>query len=223
VLFWLALAVPILGYLAFNSNELRTPAGVHLAITLGPASLFILLLIPLFQGIEHKVATLEGERTRMQQLAERDPLTGLYNRRAGEVWLREAVQQHEPGVGVILFDVDRFKQINDRFGHAAGDAVLLEVAKRCAGSIRRDDRLMRWGGEEFLALLRGVDRNSLADVAEAMRRHCRESPIEPVGIVTASFGTALWQPDEAIETTLQRADEAMYAAKQAGRDQVRAG
>jgi len=220
--FWLLLALPILGYLLSNPNELRSAAGMQLAVTLGPASLFVLLLVPLFQGIERKVASLEGERSRMQQLAERDPLTGLYNRRAGEVWLREAVQQHEPGVGVILFDIDRFKQINDRYGHAAGDAVLLEVARRCAGCMRHDDRLMRWGGEEFLALLRGVDVGVIADVAEAMRRHCKDGPIEPVGIVTASFGTALWEPGEPIEQTLQRADEAMYAAKAAGRDQVRA-
>ncbi len=220
---WLVLALPILVHLARHAPELRSPVGLQLVVALGPASLMLLALLPLFRGIQREVASLAGERDRMQSLAERDPLTGLYNRRAGEVWLQEAVREHGPGVGVILFDIDRFKQINDRHGHAAGDAVLHEVARRTEAALRRDDRLMRWGGEEFLVLLRGVDAQAIGNVAEALRHACRGAPIDPVGPVTASFGSALWQPGEAIEHTLARADAAMYAAKQAGRDRVVAG
>src|SRR5690606_10775921 len=156
----------------------------------------------------------EGERSRMQSLAERDALTGLYNRRAGEVWLREAVENHGPGVGVIVFDIDRFKQINDRFGHPAGDAVLCEIARRCEATIRRSDVLMRWGGEEFLVLLRSVSQPELVHIAELIRARCRSEAIGEVGVVTASFGATLWRPGEAIGTTLERADQALYAAKE---------
>lgn len=217
---WLMVALPVLGHFVFHPVELTQPTGRHLAFTLGPVSLMILALIPLFRGVERKLQTLEGERTRMQQLAERDALTGLYNRRAGEVWLREAVESHGPGVGVIVFDIDRFKQINDRFGHAAGDAVLCEVARRCGAAIRRSDVLMRWGGEEFLMLLRTVGQPELVQIAEQLRERCRSEPVGEVGVVTASFGATLWRPDEEITSTLERADQALYAAKDAGRDRV---
>lgn len=220
---WLLTALPILGYLALHPGELLSSTGMQLAVALGPASLIVLMLIPLFRGIDQKVASLEDEKARMQQLAERDPLTGLYNRRAGEIWLHDAIQRRQPGVGLILFDIDRFKQINDRFGHALGDKVLREVSRRCSGALRRDDVLMRWGGEEFLVLLRGIDRESIVQVAEHMREACRQHPVDEVGIVTASFGCALWHPDEPIGRTLERADSAMYAAKGGGRDRVVVG
>ena len=156
----------------------------------------------------------------MQDLAERDALTGLYNRRAGEAWINDAVKEHKPGVGFILFDVDRFKQINDRYGHDVGDDVLKVVASRCSSAIRGDDVLMRWGGEEFLVLLRGVDHASLAVVAESLRTVCRRQPMGRVGTVTASFGATLWAAGEPVVETLKRADAAMYAAKTAGRDRV---
>lgn len=217
---WVLVALPLLGYLALNPAELREPGGRQLALALGPVSWMILALIPLFRGVERKIEALEGERSRMQGLAERDALTGLYNRRAGEAWLREAVERHGPGVGVILFDVDRFKQINDRFGHSSGDEVLCEIAARATAAIRRQDVLMRWGGEEFLVLLRGVDAAGLLRVAEDLRLRVRQEAIGSVGVVTASFGVALWRADERIEQTLGRADEALYAAKDAGRDRV---
>lgn len=217
---WLSLAIPVLGKLLSQPADLQTARGLELLVALGPVSASILVLIPLFHGIERHVRNLEGERKRMQELAERDALTGLYNRRAGEAWINDAIKERKPGVGLILFDVDRFKQINDQHGHAAGDEVLKVVAGRCSSAIRGDDVLMRWGGEEFLVLLRGVDRAALAVVAESLRTVCRRHPIDNVGTVTASFGATLWHAGEAIEETLQRADTAMYAAKKAGRDRV---
>jgi len=220
---WMGLALPVLGQLALDPQQLQVPRSLHLAVGLGPAAAVCLILLPLFQGIERHVHALEGEARRLQQLAERDALTGLYNRRAGEVWLQDAVQRRSPGVGLILFDVDHFKRINDGHGHDAGDAVLREIAARCATAIRSDDLLMRWGGEEFLVLARGIDRAGLAVVAESLRQACRRAPIAELGLVTASFGATLWKPEETIQTTLQRADQAMYAAKKAGRDRVQMG
>lgn len=217
---WLSLAIPLLGRLFSHPAELQTARGLELLVALGPVSATVLVLIPLFRGIERHVQTLEGERRRMQELAERDALTGLYNRRAGEAWINDAVKARKPGVGFILFDVDRFKQINDRHGHDAGDDVLKTVASRCSSAIRGDDVLMRWGGEEFLVLLRGVDRAALAVIAESLRTVCRRQPVGDIGTVTASFGATLWAPGEPVAETLKRADAAMYAAKQAGRDRV---
>ena len=217
---WLAVTLPILMRFISHPADLQTSRGLELLVALGPVSGCILVLIPLFRGIERHVQTLEGERRRMQELAERDALTGLYNRRAGEAWIQDAITARKPGVGLILFDVDRFKQINDQYGHDAGDEVLKAVAQRCSSAIREDDVLMRWGGEEFLVLLRGVDRATLAVIAESLRTVCRRQPVDRVGTVTASFGATLWRANEAIEETLKRADAAMYAAKTAGRDRV---
>jgi diguanylate cyclase (GGDEF)-like protein len=220
VLGWIGLAVPVLFFLFMHPEELRTLRGLHLVVGLGPVGIMMLVMIPLFRGIDHEVTSLQVDRQRMQDLAERDALTGLHNRRAGEAWLREAQRDGERDIGLILFDVDHFKSINDRYGHTVGDQVLCELCLRCQSVLRRDDRLIRWGGEEFLVLLRRVDRTTVGRLAEAMRAACKRRPIEPVGVVSASFGLAVWANDESIHEALERADTAMYAAKRAGRDRV---
>jgi two-component system cell cycle response regulator len=159
-----------------------------------------------------------------------DPLTGLYNRRYAEPHLRGlalSAREGGPGFAMLVLDIDHFKRINDRFGHAAGDAVLREVARRLSDALRPEDLVARIGGEEFLIALPGHDARRACMIAERLcalieETHFaipgRRTPVQ----VTLSIGVALGGTggDEAIESIVGRADAALYAAKSAGRNTV---
>ncbi len=216
---WLLVAGPILAYLFWHPTELLSPRGQDLLITLGPVMMLVLVFIPFQRGLQQRVASLHAERVKMQALAERDVLTGLYNRRAGESFLR-AVMGGNADVELAVFDIDRFKSINDTHGHAVGDAVLREIAARCSARLRRDDIVARWGGEEFLVLTHTAAHIEVGQIAEELRTAIAAEPISPVGKVTASFGVTRMQDGDTMATLLERADAALYAAKHAGRDRV---
>lgn len=166
---------------------------------------------------------------RLQLLATRDALTGLYNRRVAqetlETELRRAARSGE-NVGVILLDVDHFKKFNDTYGHDAGDEVLRSVATVLSHAVRDVDLPARFGGEEFLVVLPGADRKDAERVAERIRKQLRQTKVRIVDgrnlSVTASFGAATFTPDtaETLDQLLKRADEALYLAKEQGRDRV---
>jgi diguanylate cyclase (GGDEF)-like protein len=161
----------------------------------------------------------------VQQLASTDGLTGLFNRRHFfELARREfavADRQRVP-LGAIMLDIDHFKQINDRYGHAAGDAVIAAVGRRLVHTARRADLVGRYGGEEFVILQTGDA--DLAAFAERLRRAVADAPIDtPAGplSVTASAGVAVRTPGDADPSALlSRADRALYRAKKAGRNRV---
>jgi diguanylate cyclase (GGDEF)-like protein len=217
---WILAALPILLYLVLHPKELSSPRGLDMAITLGPVMAMVLLLIPFHRGVEHKITSLQSERSQLQILSERDPLTQLYNRRAVENSLADFVAEANQRNGIVLFDIDHFKSINDRYGHGVGDIVLRQVAERCAALVRRDDLLARWGGEEFLLLIQGVEDRNLYAIAEDLRYAIASEPIEPVGTVTASFGVTQLYATDSVDSLLKRVDEAMYAAKGTGRNRV---
>jgi len=125
---------------------------------------------------------------------------------------------------LLMLDVDDFKRVNDHHGHAAGDAVLRAVAERCALAIRPGDRLGRWGGEEFVALLTSAAAADGAIVAERLRQAVRGKPIAVDGAVvqvTVSIGLAALRPEApTLDHLLGRADAAMYSAKTGGKDRV---
>ncbi len=166
-----------------------------------------------------------GYEKRLLEMATRDPLTRLLNRQTFEPVLAQALAQarrtNEP-LTLILFDIDHFKQINDRLGHLHGDDVLREVAELARHSLRAADTLCRWGGEEFLVLLRDCDLESARAIGEKLRLAVAtaekiDSP------VTISLGLAAWRTDEAGEALIARADEAMYRAKRNGRNRLEIG
>lgn len=168
---------------------------------------------------------------RMQRLAMIDPLTGLYNRRFGMARLREefgrAVRETAP-LGVMMFDIDHFKKVNDTYGHLAGDRVLIQVAKTARVAFREGDILMRYGGEEFLALLPAASKENSRVVGERLRRMLEETSVadgDQVIRVTVSVGvTSYPELDVADEKDLvKRADEALYSAKESGRNRVVVG
>ncbi|CAB5707964.1 Probable diguanylate cyclase YcdT [Delftia tsuruhatensis] len=156
---------------------------------------------------------------------DRDPLTGLLNRRA----FREAVQRlraEQPGLSAALLvcDVDHFKRVNDGWGHAAGDEVLQRFARLLLRSTRQQDLVARFGGEEFVALLPGADPRAAQSVTRRMRNQLRLtgfSALPDDQRITASFGVAWLEPGQPLEQALARADAMLYEAKRAGRDRVR--
>ena len=164
-----------------------------------------------------------------RRMAEVDGLTGVCNRRHFQVLLtREAERARSAGqpLGLLLADVDRFKSVNDRFGHPAGDAVLQHVARVLARRLRRSDVVARYGGEEFAVLLPGTDREASFSLAEELRREVESAPAPlpaPLAAlaVTVSFGTAAMPADAAEENGLvAAADRALYRAKDGGRNRV---
>ena len=157
-----------------------------------------------------------------------DYLTGTRNRRHFMEVLRNEIRRSDRIVppAVLLLDVDRFKIINDTYGHLAGDAVLVEIAERLGAVIREGDTVARYGGEEFAVLLPEIpDDATLASRADGIRRAISVSPIDlPDGaelVVTASCGAAMWTLCESGAALLDAADRALYAAKRGGRNQTR--
>ncbi len=217
---WVVVATPILGYLFSHPVELRSPRGMDIVMTLGPVMALLVIYIPFHRNIERRHAAMRAERARLQALAERDGLTGLYNRRASESLLANLVSTPDPADGLILFDIDHFKRVNDTHGHPAGDEVLRQVARRCEAMLRRDDVLARWGGEEFLLLARRAGMEGSARLAETLRAAISGDTIDPIGTVTASFGVALFREGDTLMSWVQRADEALYEAKKDGRNRV---
>lgn len=141
----------------------------------------------------------------------RDDLTGVGNRRKGNAALR----QLNPGDVLMLIDLDHFKQVNDRYGHAAGDAALEALGTYLRNAVRAGDQVFRWGGEEFLMILAGV-----SDGAEAAGRRLCEGWRRLGPLTTFSAGLAVHRASQDPAVTLVRADAALYAAKEAGRDRV---
>jgi diguanylate cyclase (GGDEF)-like protein/PAS domain S-box-containing protein len=154
-----------------------------------------------------------------------DPVTLLANRRFGEHSLTHALAALDEGetLGVLFVDVDRFKDVNDRWGHHTGDRVLRMVGRTIAYGLRATDIPVRWGGEEFVVLLPGVDEAGLAETAERLRMLVEHSwfDLDPDQVhVTVSIGATLAQPDDGPEDVVDRADRLMYASKTAGRNVV---
>lgn len=182
-------------------------------------------LVLLVMGV--LVLCLFNRARRMRQLAMTDELTGIHNRRQiqtqGEVWFKQA-RDHCRSLCVLLLDIDHFKQVNDKLGHQTGDLVLVAVAKCISVQLRTLDKVGRSGGEEFLVLLPDTCIEEALEVAELIRHEVARLRIEGVPEdhpVHVSIGCAQYSPfDENLADLIKRADEAMYRAKQAGRNQV---
>jgi two-component system, cell cycle response regulator len=166
------------------------------------------------------------ERERgLEELAFSDELTRLYNRRFLTRQLSALVRsatRHHRTLSIVLVDIDHFKAINDEHGHARGDTVLTRVAARLLHVLREEDYAGRWGGEEFLVLLPDIDEEGAHATAERLRQSVGGRPLSGLR-VTVSAGVATWTEGETPDDVLRRADNALYAAKRGGRDQVQAG
>jgi diguanylate cyclase (GGDEF)-like protein len=171
-------------------------------------------------------AALELERKELKLLATHDPLTGVNNRVGLRNYLYEQVslvKQHKSLLSVIFMDIDNFKQINDQYGHDDGDKVLKSFADFIVERTRAQDFFCRWGGEEFLLLCPDAGLGSAALIAEKLRELIERQSWPHGQPLTCSFGVAQMQFYEEVSRFLKRADEALYRAKQAGRNRVMTG
>lgn len=216
---WLLVALPVLLYLLLHPLEMRTPRGADLLMAYGPVFILIAVLLPVQRGLTGKIQHLVSEQARMEVMVNRDPLTRLYNRRFGETVLQDLLTR-QISAGVIMFDLDRFKAINDTHGHPIGDLVLQQVAQRCQELLRKDACIARWGGEEFLIAVRDVDASGLQRLAERLRAGIAGLSVVPVASISASLGIALLEPVDTLGSLLQRVDQALYRAKQQGGNAV---
>lgn len=179
-------------------------------------------------GLADRMLTFRRERDRAKAHAERDGLTGVLNRGGIEHRLDWALIERERErmpVSLLFIDLDNFKQINDRHGHALGDACLRAVTRAVSEQFQYGDQLGRLGGEEFVLVLSGVELPAALRIAEQVgariRRDCAN--VEGVAVaVTASIGAAQARDGDSVASLIARADQAMYAAKRAGGDRVMA-
>ena len=173
----------------------------------------------------HAYGALDDSDRTFRRRSTLDPLTGLFNRNALEQRLAELDgQPSNPGEGLshalLLCDLDHFKRVNDRLGHAAGDAVLRDIAYTMRASLRAGDSIYRVGGEEILVILPGAGREAAIEVSERLRVDVGER--RPVGVqVTVSIGVAISEADIVdTDDLIARADAALFAAKAEGRNTV---
>jgi diguanylate cyclase (GGDEF)-like protein len=163
-------------------------------------------------------------REKLHDQSIRDPLTGLYNRRFLEAALEQELHRsgrHHTGVGVIMADIDKFKSFNDTFGHNAGDIVLKEIGALFRRSVRTEDIVCRYGGEEFLMVLPDTTLESVRERTEVMRDAIEKLDLQhaghALGKITASFGISFSQDGVLTPDILLRyADEALYESKRRG-------
>ncbi|GEO80461.1 biofilm regulation diguanylate cyclase SiaD [Pararhodospirillum oryzae] len=173
---------------------------------------------------DHYQAMLRSLNDHLRMISTHDDLTGLPNRRL----MRERLAQEQAlanrqdsAFSIALADIDRFKSVNDTWGHTIGDTVLARTANVLQDALRDYDVCARWGGEEFLLLFPSCARAEALRLAERLRTRVAEDPAEPP--VTISLGVTEYRPGESLDDTLRRADAALYQAKDDGRNRVAVG
>ena len=167
---------------------------------------------------------LENKNKEYAQMASTDPLTGLYNRhKFSELYLSsyEVMTQRENSMSLILLDIDHFKKINDTYGHNAGDSVLVQVSHALLKTLRNIDVVCRWGGEEFVLLLPTATLEQAIYLAEKLRIYIQDLDLNPIEQISASFGVSLVKVGDDMEDVIDRADKALYLAKDSGRNCVK--
>ncbi|WP_338770527.1 GGDEF domain-containing protein [Massilia sp. METH4] len=192
--------------------------GFYLAITaLEPALLAVGFLMVAYERL----------RLILERRSASDPLTGVLNRRGfGDAYAREVarlarMRQRSRSLALLAVDLDYFKKINDRYGHAEGDRVLVSVAQMIGSALRESDVLARFGGEEFIVLLPDTDLKRAIGVAQRVQRLLRDACTGELPSCTASIGVSVQtDPEESLEALVSRADEALYRAKENGRDRI---
>jgi diguanylate cyclase (GGDEF)-like protein len=221
------LATLILGIAAclhFLAEGLTFP-NITLLVQIYFAGGFYIAVLYLVSHIKELYFSEHGLADKMSKLAMIDSLTQVDNRRLLTQLLKEEVtraERHHLPLSVLLFDLDRFKTINDSFGHNIGDEVLQAVAGALHQAIRTSDPFGRWGGDEFLVLATNTDEQQAVELAERLREVLENCTFSAAGKVTASFGITTYQNGDSPETLIRRADMGLYKAKSGGRNRVEA-
>ena len=155
--------------------------------------------------------------------AEKDQLTKVYNKAKFNEELEEEikrVKRYKNNFGLIIYDIDKFKEINDNYGHDIGDEILVELTNLVRKSIRNIDFLARWGGEEFVIITPNSSLDSTIKLADRLRKEIAQHNFSKIGGITCSFGATVFKEEVNIESMLERVDKALYKAKNKGRNEV---
>ncbi|MBT8099590.1 MAG: GGDEF domain-containing protein [Gammaproteobacteria bacterium] len=223
----LIIAAAVLGTVLVGIGMWLSPPGVEFQVVLLNRVMSAgLIWATAVMGLRHLYVG-NSLQQKLRDLAATDPLTGLYNRRHVFEILRQELKRYEryrESFALILIDADHFKQVNDSYGHAVGDATLRFIADTCAGCVRETDVVGRFGGEEFIILLPHTNNDEALIVAERIRLAMHNSDIDTRGgaaKVTLSLGVTEARPGNAtFDDILKAADDALYEAKRDGRDRV---
>ncbi|MDX1455550.1 MAG: GGDEF domain-containing protein [Gammaproteobacteria bacterium] len=210
---WFANALLVIMAVPTAGQVLDESLVVRVAATLFAASLFAIIFL----------RVIASQQKKLHDIAVTDSLTGLYNRALLQDDLARAIEQHRRTsvpMALLALDLDHFKSINDRFGHDAGDKVLVGTATLLKQRLRSSDRIYRTGGEEFLILLHDTNTQQAGSVAEELRLAVSNAQLLDQHTVTTSIGVAMRQADELWTDWLRRADARLYEAKEAGRNCV---
>lgn len=207
-----------------HKNGHRVPVSVRVAPLLDTSG-HTIGAVEIFTDVTEK-KRIERRVGELETLAFHDSLTGLLNRRYVELKVTQAIlerQQFGRNYGILMIDVDRFKPVNDTYGHDVGDAVLRSISETLVQSLRPLDIVGRWGGEEFLVLLVDVPPSALAHLADRCRKLVAKSGVTVQGrrlSVTVSIGATLIRDSDSADSGIRRADQLMYLSKSGGRNQV---
>lgn len=176
----------------------------------------------ILENYENNVNQLNKEKMDYYDLSHKDKLTNLFNRHYLDTILAEYENRLEDDFifGIVLIDIDKFKNINDTYGHQVGDEVLKVMAEILSLNVRKIDVVGRWGGEEFMCIINVDNKTSLYQIAENLRQIIEKTHIETVNNITASFGCALAEKNITTEKLIQNADKVLYEAKKTGRNKV---
>lgn len=180
------------------------------------------------QLIARDVTAIRSQQLRLESLSITDELTGLSNRRAFNQHLESmhaAAEKHSVAYAVVMLDVDNFKHFNDRNGHAAGDAALKEIGKILSVQKSAEVFPARFGGEEFVLVIRATDSGRVHTLAEEFRAAVEQSDVpyakqQPLGFLSVSVGVAFWESGLTAQSVTERADRALYESKEKGRNRV---
>lgn len=176
--------------------------------------------------LEELNRALELEKHNLELISSTDQLTGLHNRyQIKEIFdsLIFKAQHKNINFSVILLDLDHFKNINDTFGHNIGDQFLKNIAEILKVTMRDDELIVRWGGEEFIIFVQKANQKEIFEIAERLRKKIELYEFDNVGHRTASFGVSTYQESDTFEAIIQRADHALYESKKNGRNKVSIG
>jgi diguanylate cyclase (GGDEF)-like protein len=210
-------------FLFVEQNESIALAGIHRTLYINLAISFVVTLLVVF--LIH--LAFSRYQWRLEEMASTDKLTGLLNRHAFTILIGKLLAEYRRApqpIAILMVDIDHFKGINDKHGHLAGDTVLEKVAQVLQNGLRASDLAVRWGGEEFLLVLKSCDLAEAQRIAESLRQKIEVTSItvsgQPVP-VTVSIGVSLYDSVESSGQAVDRADAALYQAKNAGRNRVR--
>jgi diguanylate cyclase (GGDEF)-like protein len=232
--FWLFVTIAVMATLQrifgdnvqFLATDVASPHFLYAFSLVGLAMAISAFMVMVEHAKKSAIRKLEIANKTISDLAVRDALTGVYNRRHiwGEIGLAEMRATENAGTFcVCLVDLDRFKSINDTYGHGVGDEVLRKVAAAIGSELRHGECFARYGGEEFLLLLKDTALRGAGQTAERLRRRIEElrfTEFPGLAGITISVGIAEFRLGEKFSETINRADRALYAAKTAGRNRV---